>query len=306
MIALSRALERRGLPRPTVAAVVVVDVASRYSAYILSLALALAIAAFLGETSTIIVLVALLFFIFSTGLIVALFALSGRRGRTVVGPVKAFRPLAIALQFIEQADARVTRQPRLLLEACAYQLGIILCDAATVWVLIRSLGSHGSPSGVFASFMISSLFRTVGFAPGGLGTFETASIVTLRMVGVPTGESLAATLLFRGLSFWLPMLPGIWFSRHAVSGTPSQPVRSLGAYWSMDTAMLLRRLGSTEHGLSTRAASRRLRRFGRNEFEKERRLSRARVLWNQIRSPLLLLLLFAARSPRRPANGRTP
>lgn len=28
--------------------------------------------------------------------------------------------------------------------------------------------------------------------------------------------ALAATLLFRGLSFWLPMPPGLWLARRAV------------------------------------------------------------------------------------------
>ena len=70
----------------------------------------------------------------------------------------------------------------------------------------------------------------MGIVPGGLGTFEAASVVTLRMVGVDIAVALAATLLFRGLSFWLPMLPGYWFSLRAIApqGSPASstgPVR---------------------------------------------------------------------------------
>jgi Mg2+-importing ATPase len=68
---------------------------------------------------------------------------------------------------------------------------------------------------VFASFMISTLFRIIGIVPGGLGTFEAASVLTLKVIGVTLPVALAATLLFRGLSFWLPMAPGIWIARHA-------------------------------------------------------------------------------------------
>jgi len=32
------------------------------------------------------------------------------------------------------------------------------------------------------------------------------------MVGIDVAVALSATLLFRGLSFWLPMLPGYWCS----------------------------------------------------------------------------------------------
>jgi Mg2+-importing ATPase len=58
-----------------------------------------------------------------------------------------------------------------------------------------------------------SLLRTVGIVPGGLGTFEAASVWTLKVMGLPVAPALAATVLFRGLSFWLPMVPGLWISR---------------------------------------------------------------------------------------------
>jgi Mg2+-importing ATPase len=40
------------------------------------------------------------------------------------------------------------------------------------------------------------------------------------MVGVPVAVALAATLLFRGLSFWLPMLPGLWLAHRELRGAP--------------------------------------------------------------------------------------
>ena len=33
------------------------------------------------------------------------------------------------------------------------------------------------------------------------------------MMGVALPIALSATLLFRGMSFWLPLIPGLWFSR---------------------------------------------------------------------------------------------
>ncbi len=209
---LANGLEQRGIPRPVVASSVVVDLVSYYFAYLFSLALALAIAMLRREMSAILLIVALVFALFGIGLSTTLLALSGRRTR-VPRRLARFRSLRTGIEFIQQADPQLARKLRLLLQASMYQFALILCDAATVFVLVRSLGAHGSPSGVFASFMISDLLRIVGFMPGGLGTFEAASVVTLRMVGVPTAVALAATLLFRGLSFWLPMLPGVWLSR---------------------------------------------------------------------------------------------
>jgi Mg2+-importing ATPase len=68
----------------------------------------------------------------------------------------------------------------------------------------------------------------------------------------------------------------------------------LNAYWSSDAIELGRRLGSGPAGLSSADADARLRRHGRNVLDARPALSRLRVLQNQLRSPLLLLLIFAA------------
>jgi P-type Mg2+ transporter len=67
-----------------------------------------------------------------------------------------------------------------------------------------------------------------------------------------------------------------------------------GAYWTAEPPDLLAELDSTAQGLTSEVAAARLRRFGPNTLEEAERFLRARVLWRQIRSPLLLLLLFAA------------
>jgi P-type Mg2+ transporter len=65
-------------------------------------------------------------------------------------------------------------------------------------------------------------------------------------------------------------------------------------YWSADADVLLQRLGSTREGLSDSESAKRLREYGPNQVREQRRFSRTRVLLNQIRNPLLLVLVFAA------------
>src|SRR4029079_15403130 len=65
-----------------------------------------------------------------------------------------------------------------------------------------------------------------GIVPDGLGTFEATSVSMLRMVGIDVAVALSATLLFRGLSFWLPMLPGYWCT-HRLLITPEPTCRSV-------------------------------------------------------------------------------
>ena len=65
-------------------------------------------------------------------------------------------------------------------------------------------------------------------------------------------------------------------------------------YWSIDANLLVRRLDSAAGGLSAAEARRRLRDFGPNQVRAQRRLTRLGVLLNQVRNPLLLVLVFAA------------
>jgi Mg2+-importing ATPase len=66
------------------------------------------------------------------------------------------------------------------------------------------------------------------------------------------------------------------------------------AYWTIDARRLTELLRSGPGGLSSDEASRRLAEFGPNALRESRRVSRLTVLASQLRSPLLLLLLFAS------------
>ena len=65
-------------------------------------------------------------------------------------------------------------------------------------------------------------------------------------------------------------------------------------YWALTAAEVASRLESGAAGLSSAAAARRLAEVGPNQLRERRRLSRLDVLGRQLRSPLLLLLVFAA------------
>lgn len=80
---------------------------------------------------------------------------------------------------------------------------------------LEALAREGVGPNFLKRVPVSALLRTISIVPGGLGAFEAASVLTLKIAGVPIAVALAATLLFPGLSFWLPMVPGLVFSRGA-------------------------------------------------------------------------------------------
>ncbi len=292
-VVVGRQLEEQGLARTTVMAAVVVNTASYFVTYVFALSLAVLLIPLHGAVRHLVLLGAAIFALCSIALVVMILALPGRTDGAVARRLAQSGVLKAPLSLLIEADVQLARSPPLLLRACVCQFCIILLDAATVWLLIKALGITASLPGVFASFMISNLFRTIGILPGGLGSFEASSILTLQVVGVPLPVALSATLLFRGLSFWLPMVPGLWCSRQMVKPTlRTVPVQQ--KYWSTTPEELLLQLQSTAQGLSGEEALRRLRVLGPNKLDDDQSFSGLRILARQLASPLLLLLVFAA------------
>ena len=72
------------------------------------------------------------------------------------------------------------------------------------------------------------------------------------------------------------------------------PIARGGPYWAAPEATLLDALGTSRLGLSAGEAARRLAAAAGTALPASRPVTRRGVLWRQVRSPLLLLLVFAA------------
>jgi Mg2+-importing ATPase len=291
----SKVLQRMGMRQDAIVAGVVLRLASYYLAYAICLGIALLISIRHGHASGLIVVTSASFILFATLVSIGMLALTGRRPRGMGLRLARLTQLQRGLQMLRQADRSIARNAGLLIYFSLMQTVIIALDTATLCALLAALGASAAPADVFSSFMVSTLFRSLGFLPGGLGSFEAVSIMTLHATGLSVEVALAATFLFRGLSFWLPMLPGFWLSRRLVAGshaTPDEPHEP--AYWSVDAETLLERFATTRDGLSSAEALERLRQYGENGLEQRHDVSRLKVLWNQLANPLLLILVFAA------------
>jgi Mg2+-importing ATPase len=294
-ILIAKSLERRDVPPGAVRASVLVDIASYQAAYGLALVGALVLLAWHGEAHAVVVAAAVVFFLFSTALSGSVIVLAGKRHDRLARRLGRIPGARAAIEFVAGADKALVRDRRVLVGTVGLHLMIVSLDAATMWTLVHALGANVPPGGVFAGFMVASLVRTMGVVPGGLGTFEATSVVMLRLAGIDLAGALSATLLFRGLSFWLPMLPGYWSSRRVLTGEHDDTPQTVPpAYWSLDSLSLAQALHSRLDGLTTSEALTRLARDGPNQLRERHGVTRLDVLWRQLRSPLLLLLLFAA------------
>jgi uncharacterized protein (TIRG00374 family) len=117
------------------------------------------------------------------------------------------------LRALAAAPTDLLKSPSLLAQITGLQLAIFMLDALTLWLSFKSISATPEMWMVFVAFAIASMAATIGPMPVGLGTFEAGSVGMLSFLGVPIEAALAATLLLRALTFWLPMLPGIWLAR---------------------------------------------------------------------------------------------
>ena len=124
--------------------------------------------------------------------------------------------MAALLRALAAAPTDLLRSPGLLIRTSAFQLGIFMLDALTLWLAFRAIGAVPEAWVVFVGFAVASMAATIGPMPLGLGTFEASSVGMLSFLGVSIEAALAGTLLLRGLTFWLPMLPGIWLARREI------------------------------------------------------------------------------------------
>ncbi len=131
-------------------------------------------------------------------------------------PVSWIRRLpgaAHLLRAIAEAPADLLLDPVLLGQTVVLEFAIFALDALTLWLVFRALGDDPAIWIIFVSFVMASMFATLGPIPLGLGTFEAGCVGMLSLLGVAIETALAATVLLRGLTFWLPMVPGLWLAR---------------------------------------------------------------------------------------------
>lgn len=58
------------------------------------------------------------------------------------------------------------------------------------------------------AYTAAEVLALIPFTPGGLGFVEAGLVGTLGLAGVPAADALAATLLYRIVTFWLPLPAG--------------------------------------------------------------------------------------------------
>jgi undecaprenyl-diphosphatase len=103
------------------------------------------------------------------------------------------------------------KRPGDLLLALACSLVLTSCYVSVLYLSCQAVDAHLSLWNMFAVFTVGIAAATVTPTPGGLGGAEAGLVAALVAYGVDASTALAATLLYRLLTYWVPLLPGFAF-----------------------------------------------------------------------------------------------
>jgi uncharacterized protein (TIRG00374 family) len=84
-------------------------------------------------------------------------------------------------------------------------VGTIGFDYFALLCALRAVGAKPQPSLVLLAYTAAVVLALIPLTPGGLGFVEAGLVGTLKLAGVAASSALAATLLYRIVSFWLPL-----------------------------------------------------------------------------------------------------
>jgi hypothetical protein len=214
-------LDRRGVPNGIGMAALLIGLVSYYLAYLIAVLTALAILYSSDSLDRPMIAAAMAFVLVAFGIPAIVFAIRHwSRRKDTDGPLASANKwlsripgFSALMSAMSEAPSKLLRDPLSFAAALVLQILVFALDAATLWVMLQALGAEARPTIAAAAFVMASLAATIGPMPLGLGTFEAVCVTVLHVQGLSVEIALTATLLLRGFTFWLPMIPGLVLAR---------------------------------------------------------------------------------------------
>jgi uncharacterized membrane protein YbhN (UPF0104 family) len=195
-----RYLQRRRVPAAVAAASVGL---SQVVAFVLHILLLVVFAAITGSQDHSLQPPNWVYFVIAALIVIVLAVVAIPAGRRLIRA-----RLAPVLGQVLPRLLAVVQQPRKLAEGIGGTLlltgAYILCLAAC----IRALGGSASLASIAVVYLTGSALGSAVPTPGGLGAVEAALSAGLTAAGLPGATAVSAVLLFRTLTFWLPVPVG--------------------------------------------------------------------------------------------------
>jgi uncharacterized protein (TIRG00374 family) len=201
-------LMRLGVKRGKAVATLLLQIVGYYISYALGALWVLVVLWWKSRTSVLLTGAVFLFVGVAAG-IPALILWLHRRGQgRMPGWVMRWSKTRSFFEMVGEAPREMIRDRSLIAWLTLLNAVVFLADTGTMHSCLLALGVHAPLSASYVAFMMASIAVILGPVPMGLGSFEAVSIAMLRLFGVPFEAAISATLMFRGFTLWLPLIPG--------------------------------------------------------------------------------------------------
>lgn len=107
----------------------------------------------------------------------------------------------------------LTSDRAITLQAVIYDNLLVVCDIFTIYALFLGLGISINPVPVITGYILTQIITLLPISPGSLVVYEGGMSFFFKQLGVPLESAITVTLLYRCLSFWLPIPLGYLFYR---------------------------------------------------------------------------------------------
>jgi undecaprenyl-diphosphatase len=200
LIVTQRYLERSGLTRASSAAAIALKL---MVGAIARVAVMVMVAVLVGSTGAVPIELPSLATLATAGvvavlLVTAIWAAVRRMGKARVAPaVSALRDLRAVLA-----------QPRRAIGLFGSSALLTISYAWALSAAAYAVGVDVSALAVTAVYLGGTAVAAVSPTPGNIGAVEVALVAGLGAIGVPAGSAIATVVVFRLLTFWLPIVPG--------------------------------------------------------------------------------------------------
>lgn len=112
--------------------------------------------------------------------------------------------------FKNNISAYKTRPKSLIINTILNGIGTSL-NVLTLMVCAQAIGIDVSFADALIAYTFGNFAATLVPTPGGIGSAEMGIYSGLVIVGVDSASAISITLLYRLISYWLPILPGYYF-----------------------------------------------------------------------------------------------
>jgi uncharacterized protein (TIRG00374 family) len=201
-------LVRLGVPRGNAVATLLLQIVAYYLSYAAGALWVLVLLWWKSRASILLIASVLLFLAVAIAIPWLILWLHRRGQGRVPRWMTRWSKLSDFMALIGEAPRKLMRDPQLIGWLALLNLLVFVADALTMQACLLALGVHAPLTAGYAAFMMASIAVILGPIPMGLGSFEAVSIAMLRLFGVPFEAAISATLLFRGFTLWLPLVPG--------------------------------------------------------------------------------------------------